>query len=153
MQARKLLTAAFAAIVMVVMPSAAYADGYGDVNCAITPNDPQCQVVAIDPGSGDGTGGSDGGGSLTCKLGGEIVPCYSEAWGWLGSDGCYYGKDDGRFLPDQWYIKLCYDPASGNTNFEGTVFLDDPPLTLAILAQRAVSRLTMPRPVIASNPV
>ncbi|MDG4793614.1 hypothetical protein [Micromonospora sp. WMMD1082] len=146
-----ILIAAFATIVLA--PAAARADDpWGDVDCKAHPNDPQCTVVVIDPGSGGGGGDGDGGGSLTCKLGGEVVPCYSEAWGWLGSDGCYYGKDGGGFLPEQWYIRLCYDPASGNMNFEGTVFLDDPPLTLAILAQRAVSQLKMPRPVIATNP-
>nr|MDT0658812.1 hypothetical protein [Micromonospora sp. DSM 115978] len=137
---------------MVLVPSTAYADGYGDVNCQLNPENPQCNIVVIDPGAGGGSGGSDGGGSLTCKLGGEIVPCYSEAWGWLGSDGCYYGKDGGGFLPDGWYIKTCYDPATDELTFGGTVFLTSPPTTLDIMVQRALSQLTFPKPVMASNP-
>ena len=149
MQARKLLTVTFAVMAIVLVPSAAFADGYGDVNCDLTPNDPQCNIVVIDPSGG---GGGDGRGPLTCKLGGEVVPCYSDAWGWLGTDGCYYGKDGGGFLPDGWYIKTCYDPATGNLTFGGTAFLTNPPTTLGIMVERALSRLTFPKPVIVSNP-
>lgn len=149
MRTPKYLTVAFAALVMVLAPSTAYADGWGDVNCNVNPNNPQCDVVVVDPGT---SGGSDGGGSLTCKLGGEVVPCYSEAWGWLGSGGCYYGKDDGGFLPDGWYVKQCYNPATDELTFGGTVFLTDPPIALAMMVQRALSQLNIPKPVIASNP-
>jgi hypothetical protein len=151
MHASKYLSAVLlAAAVTVLIPSAAFADGYGDVNCNLNPNNPQCNIVVIDPGRGGNDSG--GGGSLTCRLGGEVVDCYTSGFGWLGSDGCYYGKDGGGFMPANEYIKTCYDPATGNMVFGGTVFLNGPPATLAIMIQRAVSQLKIPKPVIASNP-
>lgn len=80
------------------------------------------------------------------------MPCYSDVWGWLGSDGCYYGKDSGGFLPPNEYLKTCYDPATDTFVFGGTVYLANPPTTLTIMIQRAVSQLNIPKPVIASNP-
>jgi hypothetical protein len=149
----RLLIVIAATTAIVLTPAAAWADDpWGDVDCDANPNHPQCTVVVVDPGSGGGTGGSDGGGSLTCKLGGEVVPCYTEGFGWLGSDGCYYGKDGGGFLGENYYIKTCYDPATDEFIFGGTVWLPNLPTTLDIMVQRALSQLTIPKPVIASNP-
>jgi hypothetical protein len=132
-----------------MLPTAAFADGtWGDVNCNLNPTAPQCTIVVIDSGSGGDSGGN---GPLTCRIGGDVVPCYS-TYGWLGADGCYYGKDSGNFLPTYEYIKTCYDPATHNFVSNGTALLLDPPATLAIMAQRAVSQLNIPTPVIASNP-
>ena len=36
------------------------------------------------------------------------------AAGWLGGDGCYYGKDGGGFLPPNQWIRTCFDPVTGN---------------------------------------
>jgi hypothetical protein len=149
----RVLTVIAVTVVLTLTPVAAWAnDPWGGVDCTTQPNAPQCTVVVVDPDNGGGNGGSDGGGSLTCKVGGEVVPCYSAGFGWFGGDGCYYGKDGGGFLPDGWYIKSCYDPATGEFTNGGTVFLTDMPVTLDILVQRALSRLTFPKPVMASNP-
>src|SRR5262245_24209532 len=139
MQATKCLAAVLVASAVALVPAPALADGYGDVNCNLNPNNPQCNIVVIDPGH-DGND-SGGGGSQTCRLAGEVVPCYAEEFGWLGRDGCYYGKDGGGFLPANEYIKTYYDPASGNLVFGGTARLDAPPATLAGMIQRAVSQL------------
>ncbi len=151
MRALKSLSTTVIAAMIVLSPTAAFADGqWGDVNCKLTPNDPQCNIVVIDPGR-DGND-SGGGGSLTCRLGGEVVDCYTEGFGWLGSDGCYYGKDGGGFLPANEYMKTCYDPDTGNLVFGGIARLFAPPATLAIMIRRAVSQLKMPKPVIKTNP-
>ena len=150
MQALKLLTVVIAATATVLIPSAAFADGYGDVNCNLNPNNPQCNIVVIDPGR-DGND-SGGGGSLTCRLGGEVVDCYTSGFGWLGSDGCYYGKDGGGFLPANEWIRTCVDPVTGNSTNWGVAYLATPPVALAVIINRAVDRLSMPRPVIAANP-
>jgi hypothetical protein len=150
---RTLRTLAMTVVVAAIglVPTAAFADGpWGNVNCDLTPNDPQCNVVVINPGHNGSDGG--GGGSLTCRLRGEIVPCYTKGFGWLGGDGCYYGKDSGGFLPANQYIKRCLDRDTGNLIFAGIVLLNSPPATLAMMIQRAVSQLKMPRPVIKTNP-
>jgi len=56
------LTAATA--FLLAAPAAAHADGWGDVNCQVTRDDPSCTVEVIYVGGGKGTGGGSGGGIL-----------------------------------------------------------------------------------------
>jgi len=132
-------------------PAAANADPWGGVNCNLTPNDPRCTVEVIYVGGGGGNGGGSGGGNVVCKIGGNVVECHN-AWGWLGSDGCYYGKDEGGFLGPNYWIRSCFDPATDTFISWGTVWLPNPPGALGLLTERAVDSLSMPRPVIAANP-
>lgn len=149
----RILVGITAIVALVLTPAAARADDpWGGVDCSTYPNDPQCTVTVVDPGNSGVSGSSDGGGPLTCKAGSEVVPCYTEGFGWFDNDGCYYGKDSGGFLGDNYYIKSCHDPATGEFTFGGTVNLPDLPATLAIMVQRALTQLTIPKPVIASNP-
>jgi hypothetical protein len=147
----RLLTAAAASLAMALAAVApAHADGFGDVNCTLDPDLPQCVVTVTYTGGGSGTGG--GGGNVVCKIGGNIVDCHN-AFGWLGSDGCYYGKDGGGFLPANQWIKICLDPATGDPIPGFTIVtLPRPPAALGVITQRAVDNLTMSRPVIAANP-
>ena len=138
-----------ATAILLTAPSAAQADPWGGVNCTLTPNHPQCTVEVIYTGGGGG--GGSGGGNIVCKIGGEVVEC-KNGFGWLGSDGCYYGKDSGGFLPPNYWIRTCSDPVTGNPVNWGTVWLPNPPAALAVITDRAIDQLTMPRPVIAANP-
>ena len=53
-------------------------------------------------------------------------------FGWLGSDGCYYGKDPGTNLaPNQW-TRTCFNLANGFAS-QDTVLLLDPPLALDVI--------------------
>jgi hypothetical protein len=144
------VVAAFVAL-LGTTPSPAQADIVGNVNCAVTPNDPQCTVEVIYVGGGGGNGGGSGGGNVVCKIGGVVVECHN-GFGWLGSDGCYYGKDGGGFLPPNEWIRSCFDPVTDTYISWGTVWLPNPPGALGLLTQRAVDNLSMPRPVIAANP-
>jgi len=141
---------AAAAAIALATPAAANADGWGHVNCLLTPNDPSCTVEVIYVGGGNGNGGGSGGNTV-CKIGGVVVEC-ENGFGWLGSDGCYYGKDGGGFLPANEWIRTCVDPVTGNSTNWGVAYLATPPVALAVIINRAVDRLSMPRPVIAANP-
>jgi len=143
-----ILTAATA--IALATPAAAHADGWGHVNCQVTPNDPSCTVEVIYVGGGNGTDGGSGG-NIVCKIGGVVVEC-KNGFGWLGSDSCYYGKDGGGFLPPNEWIRTCLDPVTGNSTNWGVVWLPSPPAALAVLTDSAIDRLSMPRPAIAANP-
>ena len=140
-----------ALMVLLAAPTTAHADVWGDVNCAVTPNDPRCVVEVIYVGGEGGSGGSSGGGNIVCKLGGQVVECHN-GFGWLGSDGCYYGKDDRGFLGPNYWIKSCFDPVTDTFVSSGTVWLANPPGAVGLVTQRAVDSLSMPRPAIAANP-
>lgn len=129
----------------------AHADRYGTVDCNQTPNDPRCVVEVIYVGGGGGSGSGSGGGNIVCKIGNVVVEC-ENGFGWLGSDGCYYGKDGGGFLPPNYWIRSCMDPVTGNMVTWGTVWLPTPPAALAVITDRAIDQLRMPQPVIAANP-
>jgi hypothetical protein len=146
---RALVALAAVALLVSAAPGMARADGYGDVDCQATPNDPHCTVEVVYTGGGGG-GGHGGGGSLVCKAGGQVVECHNE-FGWLGNDGCYYGKDDGGFLPPDQWIKTCLN-ADGTGGFNGVVTLNGPPASLAAVTQQAISQLTIPKPAVAANP-
>ncbi|WP_239141515.1 hypothetical protein [Actinoplanes campanulatus] len=100
---------------------------------------------------GDNGNGGGNGGSMSCTIGGQTVECRNE-FGWLGSDGCYYGKDNGGFLPANQWLKTCIDPATDETTEWGIVTLFQPPAALSALTQRAVDSLEIPTPAIAANP-
>jgi hypothetical protein len=146
----RLAALAAAIAITVATTTAANADPWGGVNCELTPEHPRCTVEVTYVGGGGGTGGSDGG-NLVCKVGGEVVECHN-GFGWLGSDGCYYGKDSGGFLPPNEWIRHCIDAATGNLIYRGVVYVPRPPVALAVITDRAIDRLTMPKPVIAANP-
>ncbi|WP_246002510.1 hypothetical protein [Allorhizocola rhizosphaerae] len=141
---------AAATAIALTTPAAASADPWGGVNCNLTPNDPRCTVEVIYVGGGGGSGGGSGG-NVVCKIGGVVVECHN-GFGWLGSDGCYYGKDGGGFLPPNDWIRWCFDPNTGDTINWGIVYLPNPPAALAVITDRAIDNLSMPRPVIAANP-
>ncbi len=143
-------------------PTVAFADGgWGDVNCNLTPNDPRCTVIAVNPGNNPGGGGS--GGSVTCTQGGKPVPCYDPNWGWLGQDGCRYKPDpsppDGATPPagkdpstGAWYMRTC--PAiDGRDESVEAVWMEarDLPIVGTLITQ-ALAELHMPRPHISLNP-
>jgi hypothetical protein len=148
--ASRLAVLAAATAIVLTTPAAVSADPWGGVNCNLTPNDPRCTVEVIYVGGGGGNGGGSGG-NVVCKIGGVVVECHN-GFGWLGSDGCYYGKDGGGFLPPNEWIRWCFDPATGDTIKWGTVWLPNPPAALAVITDRAIDDLSMPRPVIAANP-
>ncbi|GIE89741.1 hypothetical protein [Actinoplanes regularis] len=152
MQALKRLLLPVLAVVVLVAatPSVSRADdGWGGVDCSTSPGNPRCTVEVGYTGGGSSHGG--GGGSISCTIGGQAVECYN-SFGWLGSDGCYYGKDSGGFLPANEWIRTCINPTTDEVLSVSTVILDAPPVALGVLTQRAVDSLEIPRPVIASNP-
>ncbi|MFI9641426.1 hypothetical protein ACIG87_15400 [Micromonospora sp. NPDC051925] len=149
--ARRLLAVVATSLTMALAAVApAHADAYGGVNCSVTPGNPQCTVEVTYTGGGNGGGG--GSGNVVCKVGGNVVECQN-GFGWLGSDGCYYGKDYSDYLPANQWIKTCLDPATGDPIPGMTIVtLLQPPAALGMITQRAVDNLTMPRPVIAASP-
>jgi hypothetical protein len=101
---------------------------------------------------------------------GQTVPCNSPDFGWLGSDGCYY-KADPTFQPppsdtvDQppagetggYYLVTCV--GQGQSTNGGIVWIPSGTVAVApvlpspaILAQQAVSQLTLPSPRIDASP-
>ncbi|MGJ3224010.1 hypothetical protein ACQEUV_01305 [Micromonospora aurantiaca (nom. illeg.)] len=148
---RALVAIVTVALLLTAAPGIGHADEWGDVDCTTRPNDPQCTVEVVYTGGGNSTGGSGSNGNVACKVGGEVVECQN-AFGWLGGDGCYYGKDAGNFLPANQWIKTCIDPASGDMVNGGVVTLFQPPAALGVVTQRAVNSLAIPKPAIAANP-
>lgn len=131
------------------VPAAAHADEWGGVNCSNNPGDARCTVTVVYIGGGNGNTG--GGGRLECAIGGVPVEC-SNGYGWLGRDGCYYGKDSGGFLPANEWIRTCFDPVTDIATRWGVVSLPRPPVALDTITQRAVASMAIPRPIIAANP-
>ena len=121
---------------------------WGEVNCSQIPSDPRCTVTVVYIGGG--TGNTGAGGRLECAIGGVPVEC-SNGFGWLGSDGCYYGKDAQGFLPPNEWIKTCIDPVT-DVITRWDVYLPRPPVALDTVTQRAVAAMTIPKPVIAASP-
>jgi hypothetical protein len=132
----------------IAIPTVVHADEWGGVNCSQTPSDPRCTVTVIYIAGGNS---NTGGGRLQCTIGGVTVEC-SNGYGWLGRDGCYYGKDAGRFLPPNEWIRTCIDPVTDIMTNWGVVYLARPPVALDTITARAVASMTIPKPVIAANP-
>jgi hypothetical protein len=78
------------------------------------------------------------------------VPCYLDGYGWLGSDGCYYGKDGGGFLGPNYWMKWCLDLAAGDPIWRGTVWLASPPGIVGSAVQHG--RRTFPSGARGSRP-
>ncbi|GAA1370185.1 hypothetical protein [Catellatospora chokoriensis] len=146
---RAALVATLALVTLLLTAPAAHADNWGDTNCEQAPNSAACEVVVTYTGGDNTTSG--GNGTIVCRVAGEVVDCHN-AWGWLGSGGCYYGKDGYNHLPDHYYIKTCYDPATGDWRTLGTVYLAQTPSALAAITRRATDRLALPTPAIATSP-
>lgn len=102
---------------------------------------------------------------------GQTVPCDSPDFGWLGSDGCYYQADPSFQPPpsdtaDQppagetgsYYLVTCAGQARSTNGGiawlpRGAAGAAAPAIpNPAILAQQAVSKLTLPSPQIESSP-
>ncbi len=128
---------------------------------------PGCIVRAATAGQhpDPGSGRTGGGGSTDCHdPSGAVVPCFIDGRGSLGSDGCYYQPFDnspppaGASGPGSWYVRSCHDPVSfgplGVPLAGNMVWLPNAaaPVSPAVLAQQALSRLQLPSPVIRLNP-
>jgi hypothetical protein len=147
---RVLIALGMTLLLVTAVPGVSRADGWGDVDCTTTPNNPSCTVEVGYTGGGNSNGGGNGG-NVSCTIGGQAVECQDE-FGWLGSDGCYYGKDAGGFLPANQWLKTCINPATDETTDWGVVTLFQPPAALGLITQRAVDSLEIPTPAIAANP-
>jgi len=132
----------------------------GGVECEDS-SDPTCDVSAGTPGQDSGSKWTPGGGG-GCVSEGREVPCERDGR-WLGQDGCYYGpfNDDTSDLtpPDEdgdWdlYLRVCY--AGDDIISAHPMWLEagDSPVTVtpAMLAERAVSQLSLPSPSIQVSP-
>jgi hypothetical protein len=124
-----LLAALCATIALLFAAAPSWADQWGNVNCTQTPSDPRCTVEVIYVGGG--TGHNRNRGTIVCTIGGVVVDC-SNGWGWLGSDGCYYGKDYQGFLPPNEWIKTCIDTVTDVMTNWGIVYLPRPPVALGV---------------------
>lgn len=162
--------AAAATALATLAGSAAFADGtIGDVRCDQTPA--SCQVHAGSPGrpgtSLPGTNPAAPQGSSTTRCENpsrQQIPCNDAELGSVGSDGCYYKpttKPAGRKQPSGpggWYTKTCTrNGDSGRESFAGPVWRPgstggQPVLSPEQVAQMAVRRLDLPKPVLAMNP-
>ena len=163
----------------VLMPMAqAWAGGGGGVTvaCGSDPS-PGCVLGAHDPGQGSGAANpvkaqpGDTTTDVACRdISGQVQPCVDPAWGWMGSDGCYY-KLDTSFQPPAWdsadqpppgQLGAFYDMnCAVHVNIHGTgggiVWLPSgvapgsvpPPV---VLAEQARNELTLPAPRIELSP-
>lgn len=95
----KLIRVAAAAVVMaaalLVAPTPAQADFYGDTRCDQNPSAPGCDVTAGNTGTnGNGGNGGGQGGDGKCRdSSGEEIPCVRDG-AYAGADGCYYAPTD-----------------------------------------------------------
>jgi hypothetical protein len=151
---------------LIVAARPVLADPIDPVYCDQNPV-PGCVVRVETPGRQGGSGqpGDDIGVSVCHDPGGVVVPCYIDGRGSLGSDGCYYQPFDNGPPPagsdgtGSWYVRSCLDAAMngplGVPLGGDLVWLPDAdvPVSPEALAQRAVSRLELPSPVIRVNPL
>jgi hypothetical protein len=156
-----------AGAVLVIAPSPAQADPFGDTRCDNNPSAPGCDVTAGNPGGGSEAGDGDGGrgGDGTCRNPqGEVIPCEREG-GWAGADGCYYspaypssstvaglgGQPAGS---GAWYLRTCYVGVDGGGGvYSSLVWLASPPvMSPEVLARQARDRLDLPSVVIEVSP-
>jgi hypothetical protein len=158
---RLLAAVTVAGLLVVAGARPAAADLGGQVDCKANPSDPSCVVIVINPGGGGSDG--KGGGSVTCTVAGEPVPCFDPDWGWLGSDGCRFKADPnppnggtppaGKTAADgSWYMRTC--PKIGNRDESvDSVWLDsrDAPILGALITQ-SIAELRLPSPQIGISP-
>lgn len=163
----------------------AVAPAFGDggstsVQCG-TPGGSSCTLSASTPGQSPGASvappvqpvTATAPGSNECPSPtdpGQTVPCTLPAFGWLGSDGCYYNADPG-FVPPPgdtadepppgetggFYLVTCTADTTGTAG--GIVWLQTGTApgpaaapTPATLAQQAVQQLTLPDFAIDASP-
>lgn len=159
------IAAALGVLTFLMGNTAAVADPFGPVYCDQNLK-PKCIVRAQTPEQGGGsqasTGGTASGGCRNAL--GVSIPCYIQGRGSLGADYCYYRRVDdspppaGATGPGAWYRRTCADvdmngplgvPLVGNL-----VWLSDGavPVSPEVLAQEAVSLLTLPLPAIRLSP-
>lgn len=156
-----MLVAVVAVAVGAVVPSVAWANPWGSVNCDQLPSHPECEVQAGDPGDEGGSrnveAASDG--EVVCRDGdGEVVDCFVEGEGWLWSDGCRYlpveaAPPSGVNEPGAAYRPTC--PGDPEGSQRPVVWIADseaPAPGPAELGRVAVSRLVLPSPEIAVSP-
>ena len=171
---RTVLTVALGTSIVVAASSAAVADdGMGTVNCQQTPA--ECAVHAGAAGSAGrslpgGIGGLPGaapsGGSVTrCENPShQQIPCQDPDLGSVGPDGCYYKpttRPAGRKQPSGrggWYTKTCTRHGqAGNESLSHDVWRPgayggQPAASPQQVAQMAVRRLDLPKPIMRTNP-
>jgi hypothetical protein len=152
-----LVTVAAVALVIGLGPTQPVWASIGDpVDCTDPGNssNPYCDVTAEDPGIPGWQSNADG--EVTCRWDGEEVPCTND-WGWFGGDGCYYRRledqspPSGAETPGAGYRPQCIgDPL--NLRRAAVWIPDSEAPGPALLAQFAVSRLTVPAPQIELSP-
>lgn len=132
----------------VALPSAALADGFGNVDCSRSPSSPGCDISVGTPGrpGGPGNGNGNGGGAGDGSGGGEESPCH-----YVAVEG-NRPPPPGKGPNGGWYTRVC--TFDGGALGDRAVWLDDPPAPLdpAVLARQAVSQLELPVPGIRTNP-
>lgn len=147
------LTAAALLASLMLWASPAAGDEWSPVDCDQNPDHPGCDVTAETPERPGWTESASG--EVACVWDGEQVPCTND-WGWYGGDGCYYQRlDDGPTerdgAPGASYLPQCIgDPPNAQ---RAAVWIPDSEAPgLGVLAQIAVSRLSLPAPDIALSP-
>lgn len=130
------------------VPSAAFADGFGNVDCRRNPHSARCTISVGTPGrpAGNGTGGGRGNGSGSGSDASGPSPCHYVAVQGQGPPPAGRGPGGG------WYMRVC--TFTGGALGDRPVWLDDPPAPVdpAVLARHAVSQLRLPAPGIRTNP-
>ncbi|GIL25529.1 hypothetical protein NUM_07840 [Actinocatenispora comari] len=162
-----------AVVLAVSVPTAAAAQGVaGGVDCRQVWTG--CNIHAhVDGHDGRSVAGGDGGASAGQSAAGDTrcenpshqqIPCNDAKLGSVGSDGCYYKpttRPAGRKQPSGqggWYTKTCTgNGVSGRESLSHPVWRagstgGQPLLSPEQVAQLAVRRLNLPKPVIAMNP-
>jgi len=170
----KLIRAVAAAIViagaaLLLAPTPAHADPFGDTRCDKNQSAPGCDVTAGNTGGGGtsnaGNKGGRGGDGKCRNPSGAVIPCERDG-AWAGADGCYYAPADPspstiEALGGQpageggWYQKTCYgQDGTATTGFGGPVWMAGAPPVVSpeVLARQARARLNLPAVVIKMNP-
>ncbi|WP_335988502.1 hypothetical protein [Glycomyces sp. MUSA5-2] len=161
---RAALVAAAAAAAWLMIPSAARAETWGEVN----PDDDSVDIgVGTDGSPGGSSGGSgddssgSGSGSDTSAEGGTSAPegvCPNWAYEVVDSDsGTYMGASAGERPSEEHQLlgRSCRDPHTGRTMTGAQWVLpgeDAPIVDPAVLAQQAVDSLQLPTPTITASP-
>jgi hypothetical protein len=123
------------------------------MDCEQFPDHADCQAEARAPGRSGWAAQPTG--DVVCRNdGGEVVDCYIEGEGWIGADGCRYLLTTRDQPPEEatgaggWYLRQCSDPPGGSVVWLADSEAPGP----ALLAQIAVSRLSLPPPDLELSP-
>ncbi|WP_223145088.1 hypothetical protein [Actinotalea subterranea] len=160
-----MLTAAVLALSAALgMPSAAATE----TTVVCDPHRETCTVTVVTPPTpGGSTGGGDTGEARMCTWHtGEVVPCFSETFGWFNdADRCYYDlltpqpdasnlAWDGHYPDGAIYVVTCSGLPFGGSGGGWTWLATTPPgfgdvgITPAQMAQRAVDQMRLTGPAI-----